>query len=155
MTNLRIRICTAAICLLGASCSSVPPAYPVTGRADIDIGGFEETGAVEWDDTYQAGAMAGQGGKGVYPAAAVEARPVAHYRFYRARTGLRVWFAPQKYVPLIVTDSVADQVVLDQASLRHGDVHVSGRQRSGAYPGLEYVEVMRATPVRHRARIAW
>jgi hypothetical protein len=87
--------------------------------------------------------------------AAASASPGAHYEFYRERKGLAKFLPARSYVPLVISGSVQNRVVLDQASVAGSLVHISGRQKSGLWPGGAYVEVTRATPVRRERPLTW
>jgi hypothetical protein len=167
LTTIAVRIASIALLLLaGSSCVTVdtrpiPVTAPVSywsGWKDIDEGGFEEKGTVYWHDpavgrNAALAAAGGKGGVGVYRG--VVAIEGAEYDLYRPKSLWRWLFSQPKCVPLVTGGHVANEVVLEQAALSGSQVHVSGRQHSGTWPGGRYVEVTRVTPIKKLDRISW
>ena len=101
------------------------------GWQDIDQGGFEDKGTVSWHAEYD-----GCPGRRSY------------YLLHPVQRPFWKLCVPRKLpMPLVLEPDVATRVVLDQAIATGGQVHISGRRRSGLSPGCHYVMVQRATPV--------
>ncbi|HYF35612.1 MAG TPA: hypothetical protein VD994_10010, partial [Prosthecobacter sp.] len=123
----------AALILAGSSCTSSRSTYATADLGgvwpdwqDIDEGGFEEMGWVLWPEAvayHDAKALVGSTAR------------TPDYEFYRPRQGFARLCPFRTYVPLYVSGSVANRIVLDQAAASGRMVHVSGRQRSGLRPG--------------------